>query len=102
MITRFREDVEHTEEALSWTVDQAGALVFVTVALTVLANIDARMTIFVFTPLVIVVAGRRAGRNPHSALPRSCKQGDRPDHRDARRDVRVGPVDQGRRRPKSP
>ena len=62
MITRFREDVEHTEEALSWTVDQAGALVFVTVALTVLVNIDARMTIFVFTPLVIVVAiAERAG-----------------------------------------
>jgi ATP-binding cassette subfamily B protein len=62
MISRFREDVEHTEEAVSWTVDQSGAVVFVTVALFILIGIDARMTLLVFTPLVIVVAvAERAG-----------------------------------------
>jgi ATP-binding cassette subfamily B protein len=62
MITRFREDVEHTEEAVSWTVDMAGSAVFVAVALTVLISTDARMTLFVFAPLVIVVGiAERAG-----------------------------------------
>lgn len=62
MISRFREDVEHTEEAVSWTVDQAGAVVFVAIALTLLINIDATMTLLVFSPLVVVVGvAERAG-----------------------------------------
>jgi ATP-binding cassette subfamily B protein len=62
MITRFREDIEHTEEALSWTVDMSGAAVFATVALTILLTIDARITLFVFTPLVaVVLLAERAG-----------------------------------------
>jgi ATP-binding cassette subfamily B protein len=62
MITRFREDVEHTEEAVSWSVDMAGAIAFVAIALTVLIGTDARMTMFVFAPLVVVVAiAERAG-----------------------------------------
>ena len=62
MISRFREDVEHTEEAVSWTVDQFGAAVFVAIAVTLLVSIDARMTFFVFTPLIVVIAvAERAG-----------------------------------------
>jgi ATP-binding cassette subfamily B protein len=56
VITRFREDVEHTEEAVSWTVDMSGSAVFATIALTILINVDARMTLLVFTPLAVVIA----------------------------------------------
>jgi ATP-binding cassette subfamily B protein len=62
MITRFREDVEHVEEAASWTVDMSGAAVFATIASVVMLSIDTRITVFVFTPLVIVVLiAERAG-----------------------------------------
>jgi ATP-binding cassette subfamily B protein len=62
MITRFREDVEHVEEAASWSVDMSGAAVFAILAMSVMLTIDARITVFVFTPLVIVVLiAERAG-----------------------------------------
>jgi ATP-binding cassette subfamily B protein len=62
MITRFREDVEHVEEAGSWTVDMSGAFVFATIATVVMVSIDARITLFVFTPLVVVaLIAERAG-----------------------------------------
>ncbi|MCJ7725321.1 MAG: ABC transporter ATP-binding protein, partial [Acidimicrobiia bacterium] len=54
-ISRFREDVEEVEESLSWTVDLMGLTVFSAVALTVLLSIDARVTLFVFAPTVVVV-----------------------------------------------
>lgn len=62
MITRFREDVEHTEEALSWTVDMSGAFFFSVIAIGLLLSIDARITLLVFSPLVvIIVIAERAG-----------------------------------------
>ena len=54
-ISRFREDVEEVEESLSWTVDLMGLTAFSAVALTVLLSIDARVTLFVFAPTVVVV-----------------------------------------------
>jgi len=54
-ISRFREDIEHVEEAHGWTADTAGAIVFSAVAVVVLSSIDLRMTLVVFTPLVIVI-----------------------------------------------
>jgi ATP-binding cassette subfamily B protein len=54
-ISRFREDVEEVEETLSWTADMVGIVVFAATSLTVLISIDARVTLFVFAPTVIVV-----------------------------------------------
>ncbi|MCB2225000.1 MAG: ABC transporter ATP-binding protein/permease [Actinobacteria bacterium] len=54
-ISRFREDVEETEESLSWTVDMLGLTLFSAVALTVMLSINTRVTVFVFTPTVVVV-----------------------------------------------
>lgn len=54
-ISRFREDVEETEESLSWTVDMLGALGFGIAALWVLISIDGRVTLFVFAPTVITI-----------------------------------------------
>lgn len=54
-LTRFREDVEETDETVSWTVDLVGILFFLPVALGIMASIDARVTAFVFGPMVLVV-----------------------------------------------
>ena len=64
MISRFREDVEHTQETISWTVDMVGAALFAAVATTIMVGIDARLTIAVFAPLLVmvVVAERLGGR----------------------------------------
>jgi ATP-binding cassette subfamily B protein len=56
MISRFREDVDHTQETISWTVDMVGATAFGTVAVWIMVGIDPRLTVAVFAPLVIMVA----------------------------------------------
>jgi ATP-binding cassette subfamily B protein len=61
-ISRFRDDVEHVEEAIDLTVDMMGTVAFSTVAVIVLASIDAQITLFVFAPLVLVIlVAERAG-----------------------------------------
>jgi ATP-binding cassette subfamily B protein len=54
-ISRFREDVDETEETVSWTADMVGMTVFATIAIAILVSIDARITAFVFAPTVAVV-----------------------------------------------
>lgn len=62
MITRFREDVDHVKEAMEWTVDMVGTVVFAVVAGTIMVSIDATLTVFVFAPLlVVVIAAERLG-----------------------------------------
>ena len=62
VLSRFREDVEHTEEAVSWTVDMAGAVVFAIASAFILVSVDATLTVLVFAPLlVVVVIAERAG-----------------------------------------
>ncbi len=62
IISRFREDVEHVEEATSMTVDLIGTALFGTVAALVLTSIDTQMTLLVFAPLLfMVVVAERAG-----------------------------------------
>ncbi|MEF3304023.1 ABC transporter ATP-binding protein [Paenibacillus sp. GYB003] len=54
-ISNFRDDVEQTEEAISWSVDAFGMTVFAVVSFAILMRIDARLTLLVFVPLVLVV-----------------------------------------------
>ncbi len=62
IISRFREDVEHVEEATSMTVDLAGTALFGIIAASVLTSIDGQMTLLVFAPLLfMVVVAERAG-----------------------------------------
>lgn len=62
IISRFREDVEHVEEATSMTVDLIGTLLFGIIAASVLTSIDAQMTLLVFAPLLfMVVVAERTG-----------------------------------------
>ena len=54
-ISHFRDDVDQTEEAVSWSVDVLGMLVFAGVSAYILIRIDAQITMLVFLPLVVVV-----------------------------------------------
>jgi ATP-binding cassette subfamily B protein len=54
-ISHFREDVEQIEEAVSWSVDFFGLLVFAGVSLAVLLQIDVMLTLLVFLPLILIV-----------------------------------------------
>jgi ATP-binding cassette subfamily B protein len=55
-ISQFRDDVEQTEETISWSVDSLGMLLFAAVSVAILLNIDVQMTLWVFLPLVAVVS----------------------------------------------
>jgi ATP-binding cassette, subfamily B, bacterial len=52
----LKDDVEQAENSISWTLDLLGTALFAIAALCILLNINVRITIFVFTPLVGVVA----------------------------------------------
>lgn len=64
MISRFRDDVDHVDEALSWTADLTGTFTFSIVAGAIMLSIDARLTLLVFAPLLVMVitAERFGGR----------------------------------------
>lgn len=54
-ISHFRDDVDQSEEAVSWSVDIFGMTCFAAVSCFILIRIDAQMTLLVFLPLVLVV-----------------------------------------------
>ncbi|UJF35441.1 ATP-binding cassette domain-containing protein [Paenibacillus hexagrammi] len=54
-ISHFRDDVDQSEEAASWSVDVFGMTCFAAVSSYILIRIDAQMTLLVFLPLVLVV-----------------------------------------------
>ncbi|NOU68577.1 ATP-binding cassette domain-containing protein [Paenibacillus sp. LMG 31461] len=54
-ISHFRDDVDQSEEAVSWSVDVFGMTVFALVSGYILIRIDAQMTLLVFMPIVIVI-----------------------------------------------
>ncbi|QJD86094.1 ABC transporter ATP-binding protein [Cohnella herbarum] len=54
-ISHFRDDVDQSEEAVSWSVDVFGMTCFAVVACFILLRIDAQMTMLVFLPLVVVI-----------------------------------------------
>lgn len=55
-INSFRDDAEQAEDSISWTLDVIGSAAFAIVAIVILLTINAKITLLVFTPLVIVVA----------------------------------------------
>jgi len=54
-ISHFRDDVDQSEEAVSWSVDVFGMTCFAVVSCFILLRIDAEMTMLVFLPLVVVI-----------------------------------------------
>lgn len=55
VVSRFRDDVDHTLEALDFTVDFIGSTVSAIVAIIILFTIDPNMTLVVFAPVAIVI-----------------------------------------------
>ena len=51
----FRDDADTIENTISWTLDFIGTLTFVVVAVTIMLNINVKITLLVFAPMVIVV-----------------------------------------------
>ncbi len=58
-LNTFRDDVQVIEDLISWIVDQAGFTVYITIALSVLIAIDARITAIVVLPLLTVIVAAR-------------------------------------------
>lgn len=54
-ISHFRDDVDQSEEAASWSVDVFGLTCFAIVSGYILIRIDAQMTLLVFMPIVLVI-----------------------------------------------
>ncbi|MGQ7887681.1 ABC transporter ATP-binding protein [Paenibacillus sp. WC2504] len=54
-ISHFRDDVDQSEEAVSWSVDVFGLTCFAIVSAYILIRIDAQMTMLVFLPIVLVI-----------------------------------------------
>lgn len=52
----FRDDVQHAEDGSDWTVDLFSNTVFAAAALWILVSVNATITIFVFLPLLAIVA----------------------------------------------
>jgi len=52
----FRDDVEHAENGSDWTVDMISLTVFAAAAMWILVSVNATITIFVFVPLLAIVA----------------------------------------------
>jgi ATP-binding cassette subfamily B protein len=55
-ISYFRDDAKQVEDAISWTLDMIGMILFSTLALSILLSINAEIALLVFAPLVFVVA----------------------------------------------
>jgi ATP-binding cassette subfamily B protein len=52
----FRDDVQHAENGTDWTVDMISLTVFAAAAMWILISVNATITIFVFLPLLAIVA----------------------------------------------
>lgn len=55
-LSRMREDAQYAEDAISWTLDVIGMGSFAVISIGILLNISPRITLFVFAPLVGVIA----------------------------------------------
>ena len=55
-ISHFRDDVDHIEETISWSVDAFAMTTFASVSFVILYQIHPQMTLWVFLPLVVVVS----------------------------------------------
>ena len=58
-LNTMRDDVEAVENLLSWLIDQISFMTYGAVALGILFAIDAKITLVVVLPLVLVIVGAR-------------------------------------------
>lgn len=55
VVSRFRDDVDHTIEAMDFTVDFVGSTVSAMIAVVLLFTIDPVITVVVFAPVAIII-----------------------------------------------
>ncbi|MGO4347422.1 ABC transporter ATP-binding protein [Paenibacillus sp. MCAF9] len=55
-VTQFRDDANQAEDAISWTLDFIGKLLFAAAAIFILLRVNVSITCYVFLPLVLVVS----------------------------------------------
>ena len=73
-ISRFRDDADQAEDAISWTLDQIGMAVFAISAIIVMLSINSRITLLVFVPLVGVVVAAQMASTRVEELRRQSRQ----------------------------
>ena len=56
VINNFKDDAETIENAVDWILDIIGTAAFALGAFAILFSINTKITVFVFTPLIVVVA----------------------------------------------
>jgi ATP-binding cassette subfamily B protein len=63
-ISRFRDDVDMAEFVLGWTLERLGQLLFAVAALALMMRINARITLVICIPLLLIILGAQvsAGR----------------------------------------
>lgn len=62
-ISRLRDDTQQAENAADWTIDAIGQALFALAAFLILLDINVQMTLWVFLPLVAVVATVQVASN---------------------------------------
>jgi ATP-binding cassette subfamily B protein/ATP-binding cassette subfamily C protein len=74
VISYFREDTGHIEDNISYTADMFGMGLFTLGSLAILLGINARITLFVFLPLVLMVVVIRQGETRIKRYRRASRQ----------------------------
>lgn len=55
-VTQFRDDANQAEDAISWTLDFIGKMLFAGAAIFILLRVNVSITCYVFLPLILVVS----------------------------------------------
>ncbi|MDQ0112479.1 ABC transporter ATP-binding protein [Paenibacillus harenae] len=55
-LSQFRDDASQAEDAISWTLDLIGKIVFAAAAIVLLLRVDAKITCYVFLPIILIVS----------------------------------------------
>lgn len=75
VVNCFQDDAAQVENTISWTLDVIGSAIFAGIATYILMSLNARITLFVFAPLVVI------GAVAHGASSRLVKY--RREHRES-------------------
>ena len=73
-LSRLREDAGSAENAISWTLDVIGMGSFAIISIGILLSISARITLFVFVPLVGVIAASQMAATRIYRLRKSSRE----------------------------
>ena len=73
-LSRLREEANYAEDAISWTLDVIGMGSFAIVSIGILLSISTRITLFVFVPLIGVIAASQIAATRIYRLRKSSRE----------------------------